>query len=325
MPTWTKEQLANHPRLGQLIGVVPAKQKASDDELRKAYLETGSVWKTAERFGMCGQSVHERVSAMGIVQSDAYTPEVQEKISKFYAGDFKKGDLEIFCKANGLLKPNVSRWARERGLTRASRKISKSVCAEMSIRQKALLEKIGHPKGMLGKKHTQENLDRLRETSTATWNNMDESARAARNLKIVKTAAANGTLYRERSNASWKAAWRVIGGVKKYFRSRWEANYARYLELQKQHGLILAWQHEPETFWFDGVKRGCVSYLPDFKVTLTSGAIEYHEVKGWMDDRSKTKIKRMAKYHPNVKLIIRDSAWFKANRNLSGIIHEWEK
>ena len=123
---------------------------------------------------------------------------------------------------------------------------------------------------------------------------------------------------------SWAAGWRTIGGVEKYFRSRWEANYARFLEFQKSQGLVLSWQHEPETFWFDKVKRGCVSYLPDFKVTLQSGAIEFHEVKGWMDDKSKTKIKRMAKYHPEIKLVIKDSVWFKANSNLKGIIHDWE-
>jgi hypothetical protein len=32
----------------------------------------------------------------------------------------------------------------------------------------------------------------------------------------------------------------------------------------------------------------------------------------------------MAKYHPGVKLIIRDATWFKANQNLKGIIRDWE-
>jgi hypothetical protein len=110
-----------------------------------------------------------------------------------------------------------------------------------------------------------------------------------------------------------------------YFRSRWEANYARYLELLRQHGKITSWDHEPETFWFNGVKRGCVSYLPDFKVTMPDGSIEYHEVKGWMDAKSKTKIKRMAKYHPSVKLIVIATKEYNAlKKTAAAVIGDWE-
>lgn len=128
-----------------------------------------------------------------------------------------------------------------------------------------------------------------------------------------------------RANASWGAAWREIGGVRKYYRSKWEANYARYLEWLKEKGEIQKWEHEPETFWFEGIKRGCMSYLPDFRVTEKSGTVVFHEVKGWMDDRSKTKIRRMAKYHPNVKLIVVDSKAYAAiKRVMQPIIKEWE-
>ena len=73
------------------------------------------------------------------------------------------------------------------------------------------------------------------------------------------------------------------------------------------------------------MKRGCVSYLPDFKVTYPDGAIEYHEIKGWMDDRSKTKIKRMAKYHPDVKLIVIDSKSYKRIASLmKSTVPGWE-
>jgi len=127
------------------------------------------------------------------------------------------------------------------------------------------------------------------------------------------------------ARGSWKAAWKEIGGVRKFYRSRWESNYAHYLEFLKLHKQILKWEHEPETFWFDKIKRGTCSYLPDFRVTNMDGSIEYHEVKGWMDGRSKTKIKRMRIYHPKVVLIIRDGPWFKKNsRQLSGLVKGWE-
>lgn len=142
---------------------------------------------------------------------------------------------------------------------------------------------------------------------------------------MLKTKEKNGTLNPQRQKTTWKSGWREIGGIKKYYRSRWEANYARYLQWLKIQGHIEAWEHEPETFWFESIKRGCRSYLPDFKVTEKNGAIVYHEVKGWMDDRSKTKIKRMAKYHPHIKLIIIDSPIYKDIKNKMGrLIDGWE-
>lgn len=136
----------------------------------------------------------------------------------------------------------------------------------------------------------------------------------------------HGTLNTNRECCSWKAAWREIGGKRKYFRSRWEANYAYYLEFLKSKGEIKEWEHEPETFWFEKIKRGCRSYLPDFRVTANDGSISYHEVKGWMDDRSKTKIKRMKIYHPKVVLLIFDGTWFKKNtKTLKTIVPGWEE
>jgi hypothetical protein len=130
---------------------------------------------------------------------------------------------------------------------------------------------------------------------------------------------------RGKVTSSRQSSWREIGGKRCFFRSRWEANYARYLEFLKVHGNILDWEHEPFTFWFVGVKRGCVSYLPDFRVTNMNSTEEYHEVKGWMDDRSATKIKRMAKYFPEIKLLVIDATWFKRNaRKLRGLIPGWE-
>ncbi len=121
------------------------------------------------------------------------------------------------------------------------------------------------------------------------------------------------------------AAWRVIGGVKKFYRSKWEANYARYLQLLKEHKQIKDWQHEPKTFWFENIKRGVRSFLIDFRVELLSGKEEWHECKGWMDARSATKIKRMAKYYPEIKLRVIDSKWFaENNKKLKGIIKDWE-
>lgn len=198
--------------------------------------------------------------------------------------------------------------------------------AAISVRAKAWIAKNGHPRGALGMKHTPDTLARIAAKSKANWDRLTDEQIGERNMKIRKTMERNGTtpIY-NREKASWKAGWREIGGNRKYYRSRWEANYARYLEWLKQQKAIAGWSHEPTTFWFEGIKRGCVSYLPDFRVDENDGSETYHEVKGWMDDRSKTKIKRMAKYHPKVKLIVIDGKQYKAlAKQVSAFVPGWE-
>ncbi len=124
---------------------------------------------------------------------------------------------------------------------------------------------------------------------------------------------------------TWKAGWREFGGKRKYFRSRWEANYGRYLQWLKEKKQITDWQHEPKIFWFEGIKRGCLSYLPDFRVVENDGEETYHEVKGWMDSRSKTTIKRMAKYHPDIKLVvIKEKEYNEILKKVGRLIEGWE-
>ena len=127
------------------------------------------------------------------------------------------------------------------------------------------------------------------------------------------------------ARGTWKAGWREIGEVPKYYRSRWEANYARYLQWLKENGQIKDWKHESETFWFEEIRRGVRSYLPDFRVWENDGTSKLHEVKGWMDDRSKTALARMAKYHPSETIIlIQQKNYNEISRKVGGIINGWE-
>ena len=102
-----------------------------------------------------------------------------------------------------------------------------------------------------------------------------------------------------------------INGKEIFFRSLWEANYALYLDFLVKQKQIESWEFEPDTFWFEAIKRGVRSYKPDFKVCLPGGKIEYHEVKGWMDPKSATKLKRMKKYHPDVVVVLVDQKPYK--------------
>lgn len=124
--------------------------------------------------------------------------------------------------------------------------------------------------------------------------------------------------------APWKQEWAEIGGKRCFFRSRWEYRYALYLELMKTHGHIVDWQHEPRTFYFDGIKRGTTNYKPDFCVQFPSGNEEWFEVKGYESAKDRTKYKRMAKYYPEIILRVIKKDWFQSHgKMLKKIIKGW--
>lgn len=270
----------------------------------------GKMW-CVEKMGLTEAQIRQKASRLGLKASGVSKAwhEKQKQHAEILRGR-KRPDQSIVMKrlhAEGKLAQNSEqRAASRKGL-------------------KEWHKKNEHPRGMLGKSHSEATKELLRKTSTnAAFNRTDEQEHE-RILKMMKTKQKNGTIIPPRNKASWKAAWREIGGIRKFYRSRWEANFARYLEFLKSTGEIAKWEHEPETFWFEGVKRGTVSYLPDFRVEENDGAIKYYEIKGWMDSRSKTKLKRMKKYHPEVDLVLIDSKAYKElEKQMKQTIPEWE-
>ena len=112
-----------------------------------------------------------------------------------------------------------------------------------------------------------------------------------------------------------------------FFRSAWEANYARYLNLLIRFKVVERWDFEPETFWFNKIKRGTRAYLPDFRVFYRhdSSRPVYVEIKGWMDSKSKTKIERFKRYYPQHKFEFVGQKEYNAIRNKwRSAIPNWE-
>jgi hypothetical protein len=245
-------------------------------------------------------------------------------------------DLAGLALRLGRDKTNVCRKAKELGLTQQSRKkvatlksapkfsTSEERRAFQSALQASRIAEHGHPRGSLGLKHSAETIQKISLKSKLRWASMSQEQRDDLVLKRVKAKRDAGVPFAN-PRGSWKAAWREIGGKRCFFRSRWEANYARYLEWLKSIGQIAEWEHEAKTFWFEGIKRGCVSYLPDFKVTECNGKVQWHEVKGWMDARSKTTIARMGRYHPQeVLVVVREKQYRDIERKVSTLIVGWE-
>lgn len=278
--------------------------------LKRYYPRMGKQW-CMQAMGRTEASIRYKAAKLGLTldRESEFAKDFQMRAAKSKVG--KKRPEQAF----------VMKRLHAEGKLKKTDKQKEAI----SRRSKLWLANNPHPKGMKNKHHSDETKLKLKISSTQVFLNRTEEQENERIMKIAKTKSINGTTAPERKNVTWKGGWREIGGYKKYYRSRWEANYARFLQWLKESGKIKDWKHEPKTFWFEGIKRGCVSYLPDFWVEEIDGSNSFHEVKGWMDDRSKTKIKRMAKYYPNVLLVVVAAKEYKEIEDkFSRLIIGWE-
>lgn len=311
-----------------------------DETLRRLH---GSMKKAdlAKVLNRSHGSVRARCTTLSIDTRVLWTKQETESLVALYekAGVTGVLGLSDFAVSIGRSNSNVCRKAKDLGLSvspnrkkvevrkdRRKFETKEELSAYMSNRQKEWLTKNGHPRGMKGKKHSQATKEVISATSKAAYLFMTEERKSEIYMKVLKTKVAKyGSAASPRAKTTWAAGWREFGGRRTYYRSRWEANYARYLQWLKEQGEIVDWQHEPETFWFEEIKRGVRSYLPDFRVWENNGEVNLHEVKGWMDARSKTTLKRMKKYHPEQKIVLIDTAQYKAiRRKVMGLVPGWE-
>ena len=314
---------------------------ASDDERLRALHGSMTIQQIAESLGRSGPSIRARVTRLGLAKKPVWSADEEARLIEEYrkAGESGFVDLDGLSKSLGRLKSNVCRKAKSLGLPTnqrrnkvASRKVRKPKFqndhdrrAALSERAKDMIARNGHPRGMAGKKHSDETKRAIGLASRDRWIFMSDEKKNEMMIKQLKTKAKNGGVSPKVQRGTWKAGWREIGGKRNFYRSRWEANYARYLQWLKERGEIADWRHEPETFWFDAIKRGVRSYKPDFRVTESNGDSVLHEVKGWMNSRSRTTLRRMKKYHPEEKIILIDGKQYRAIRSkVMAMIPEWE-
>lgn len=93
-------------------------KKATDEELIAAYKELGNIWRVAERFGMCGQSVQERLVRLGVPRKNrVFTDEERERLRRDYVRYRDAGRVKELAQEMGRTVPFLSRQARRLGLT----------------------------------------------------------------------------------------------------------------------------------------------------------------------------------------------------------------
>ena len=101
-----------------------------------------------------------------------------------------------------------------------------------------------------------------------------------------------------------------------FFRSRWEANFARILNYWK-----IPWEYEPVRF-----DLGDCTYLPDFKVHDPEAGDYFVEIKGMFEELDKKKFKLFSEKYPEVRLqIIEGNQYRDLQKEFSNKIENWEK
>lgn len=309
----------------------------TDGAIREAYGATGSIWRAGESLGCSGQKVQSRLAAMGVERSgnSRFTPEETRAILTFYMSnaDAAQDEMKLaeFAERLGRTKGAVSQKARAMGLTKRGRRQSGDAKANVATKARERIAKQGHPRGALGMRHTEEAKRRKGEAAKEYWNNVTEKELEARYLKAIATRKSNGgagfpNVAGGGGYAACKRGYRDdLGGL--FFRSAWEANWARYLNflVDTKTAALERWEFEPDRFWFEPIRSGITSYLPDFKLFERGAEPYYHEVKGRMDAKSKTRLKRMAKYYPDVKVDLIDAkAYREVEKKLGPAIPGWE-
>lgn len=294
----------------------------TDAQLLEAYSRTGSVHKTGAEAGLSSSQAHRRLRVLGVVKPRGFSDAEKDTLRAEYETHAHAGTLDELAKRMGWRKTAICRVASSLGLTNPAR-AKPYAFAHFKDARWTSPGSPPHPRGALGMKHSEEArkvISAKSKRAWATWKTFGIGLMTEENLQRMSDSA---TARMARSPASnnysrTKSGRRPdLGDI--FFRSSWEANYARYLNLLSRMKIVDVWHYEPETFWFEAIRRGTRSYKPDFRVWYKNEkAPVYVEIKGWMDPKSKTKIARFKKYFPQHRLEVVGA------KEYAGISQKWK-
>lgn len=300
---WTKE------KIDLLTNLYKTKTDAEIMEIMS--LTNGQLRGAKSRFGLNQKIKH-------------FTDEEKKIIEDYYINtDYTLFDLNELSKKIGRQKTSISRYAKKVGLTDIRRKHSdKQVQSQKEYMKnfyktedgikfiekaksalKEYLAVNGHPRGMLGKHHTEETRNSLSISHIEYFENLSDEEKHNRAMKSVEGRIRNGTIgTTNNAYSNCKGGFRE--DLNQYFRSSWEANIVRIFNYSN-----IKWKYECKRFLFNENNDGICSYQPDFYLP------EYDlwiEVKGWMDDKSIKRIELFKCEYPfeYKKLVVIDENFY---------------
>ena len=189
------------------------------DFLIKNYPSKGKNW-CMDKLNMPECRIRTKASKLGLrqdINSDFFKDwQNRAKLSKIGKKRPIHSKIMSDKAKNGLLWQQTKEWTDEEK-------------NELSKRTKEQIERNGHPKGMLGKHHSnkaREKMSKSRKGKKLNLSKKQRQARSDRQSKHMQERIKNkGTIYSRSKNG-----WYRINRKKYYFRSGWEVVYACYLE-----------------------------------------------------------------------------------------------
>jgi len=292
---------------------VSARHDALKRDARALYDADYSIAKISEMLGTSRAHIHRLIHEDGDSRVRNWAP-AEDAILRAAYNQREKPDCSALAKTLKRTANAVQQRADHLGITNAAASPS-AVARERSSATQRLQYSFGreHPRGMLGKNHTAEACEEMSRSRSGKT----RPPRTAEWSRRIGVATAKRVAENPESVYSRCRGGRRADLENRFFRSSWEANIARWLNVQK-----IRWEYEPHEFEFVKVKRGARFYIPDFFLPDEN---RYIEVKGWMDPKSRTKLKRMVKYFPLISIELIDAARYaQIARSCAGAIPGWE-
>lgn len=326
------------------------------------YYNGMTVSQLAEMIQKSEASIRGMKTSLGLnMFFNPLTEDDKKQIKQYYLDHIGLPlDLQSFSKNIGRPIVSIERYARKLGLTDKSRPFSENGFSEKSKLMKGYQTSIeyarklsyynsekhkeyyksdfykehirpivsqkvsdywrqfGHPKGMLGKHHSDDTRKRMSKTHIELAKAMSWEEKHIIAMKGVHTKRQLGITFTCAQNAYSRCKGGYREDLNHFFRSSWEANVARILNYLK-----IEWIYEFKRFYFENGDDGVMSYLPDFYLPQFDVWIE---VKGWMDDMSKTRLKKFKDEYPEESeklMLICEKQYYALQRKYNSLNH-WE-
>ena len=238
----------------------------------KEYYQSMDYFELAAAIDRTEHSVRNKVSQLKLVHKvPKWTKSEEDWLMKIYieSKGIKNLDLKRVAEALGREDSNVCRKAKSLGLTDDFRKETAGQIKSKSANMLKWMAHNEHPKGMLGKHHSEWTKKIFSEQRKGRKLNLTEKQRAEYSQRAKDNFAKfKGVNSYSRTKSGKRADLKDL-----FVRSSWEANYARILNNEDKKFL-----YEPRGFVF---KSGH-TYYPDFYLQDEKC---YVELKGWLDSK----------------------------------------